>query len=130
MIAVAVKSLECDAMRNFVCGVIGRFAATSAMSEALRPHEGVAGDNADHDAGQPAVGDLPVHPRREQPCGSLHVRVRGNRAWGVRRLGRGRRRATVVSERTQGEGERTDTQAHEAITVGHGHSLGWTESSC
>lgn len=30
MIAVAVKSLLCEAMRNFTCGVIGRFAARSA----------------------------------------------------------------------------------------------------
>ena len=30
MMAVAVNSLLCDAMRNLVCGVIGTFAATSA----------------------------------------------------------------------------------------------------
>jgi hypothetical protein len=30
MMAVAVKSLLCDAIRNFVSGVIGRFAWTSA----------------------------------------------------------------------------------------------------
>ena len=30
MTAVAVKSLLCDAMRNFVCGVIGTLAAVSA----------------------------------------------------------------------------------------------------
>ena len=30
MMAVAVKSLLCEAMRNFVCGVIGTLRATSA----------------------------------------------------------------------------------------------------
>ena len=86
MIAVAVNSLLCDAMRNLVCGVIGSFLPVSAKPKPRRPDQFLIGHHADGDAGQVAIEELALEPRAEQPLGSEHVGVTSDVRGGGRRL--------------------------------------------
>ncbi len=73
MIAVAVNSLLCDAMRNFVAGVIGRFRVDVGKTEALRPDQFLIVHHADGNARQAAIRDLSANPAVEEPLGAFDV---------------------------------------------------------
>ena len=112
MIAMAVNSLLCDAMRNFVAGVIGTFALTSAKPKPDGPDELLVAHHADGDAGEPSIRDLPLDPRGKEALGAEDVGiVRDARPAGLR--GRGLRRQHTWSDRSndqrrqRGDGEQS-----------------------
>ena len=76
--AVAVKSLLCEAIRNFVAGRHGQLLRHVGVAEALGPDQVLVRDDANHDPGKPAVGDLALHPGREQPLGAEDVGIGGS----------------------------------------------------
>ena len=71
--AVAVKSLLCEAMRNFVCGVIGQLRRGVGESESGRPDQILIGHDANGHARQVAIQQLPLEPGGEEPLRRLHV---------------------------------------------------------
>ena len=86
MIAMAVNSLLCEAMRNFVVGVIGHLRGDISEAEALGPDELLIAHDADDDAGERSIRDLSVHPRGKEPLGAKHFGVVGDSHVGGGRL--------------------------------------------
>ena len=82
MIAMAVNSLLCDAMRNFVVGVIGQLRVDISEPEALGPDEFLIAHDADDDAGESSIRNLSFHPRRKQPLCAENVGVASDRSRG------------------------------------------------
>ena len=79
MIAVAVNSLLCDAMRNFVAASSASLRGVG-MAEARRPDQLLVGDHAHGNARQAAVSELALDPGGEQANRRLHVGIGPSRA--------------------------------------------------
>ncbi len=73
--AVAVKGLLCEAMRNFVAGSHGNLLLDIREPESFGPHKLLVGHYADRNSRQVAIRDLSANPSREHALGGFNLRI-------------------------------------------------------
>jgi hypothetical protein len=78
MIAMAVNSLLCEAIRNFVAGVIGNFALMSAKPKPLAQTSSWSLTTPTATPGIPLIRDLPFDPRGKEALGPKDLRIVGD----------------------------------------------------